>query len=116
MKIKIDFITNSSSASIMLFVESVADDLEEFKKKFNEYMEHYKGRYEEHIVHFWDPNSIEQLTPHLFTVNHHTSMFNYVTDIPHYMQVLTLESLLDPMNLLENYGFKGIKVKVKMDY
>ena len=116
MKIKIDFVTNSSSASIMLFVESVTDDLEDFKEKFNKYMEVYQERYgEEYVVHFWDPARIKKLNSYLFVVEHDTSMYNYVTDIPHYMQVLILESQVEPLDILENYGFKGVKVKVRMD-
>jgi len=115
VKIKIDFITNSSSASIFLLVESITDDLEEFKKKFNEYIDTYKERYKGCIVHFWDPNNIEQQTPHLFIVEHYTSMFNYVTDIPHYMQVLILESMIEPTYLRESFGFNGVKVRVRMD-
>jgi hypothetical protein len=117
MRIKTDFVTNSSSATILLYVESTEENLEVFKEQFNRYIEDYKERYNEEIVHFWDPRSITQLTPHTFEISHYTSMYNDQEDIPHYMRVLLLASLIDVEkgNLIK-YGFKGVNIKVESDY
>ena len=45
MKIKSDFITNSSSASFILFIESTANTLEEFEKGWDEYIKSYCAEY-----------------------------------------------------------------------
>jgi adenylate kinase family enzyme len=41
MKKKFDFITNSSSASFILYVKSTTNDLEEFKILFERYLDHF---------------------------------------------------------------------------
>jgi len=41
LKIKTDFITNSSSASFILFIESTFDTLEEFEESWNKFLKKY---------------------------------------------------------------------------
>jgi hypothetical protein len=41
MKLKMDFITNSSSASFILYVESVVKDISEFEQLWNKYVDYF---------------------------------------------------------------------------
>ena len=41
MKVKLDFITNSSSASFILYVTSTENNLKDFTTKWNDFIEHF---------------------------------------------------------------------------
>ncbi|HQQ39744.1 MAG TPA: hypothetical protein PKY72_05545 [Bacilli bacterium] len=41
MKVKLDFITNSSSASFILYVTSTENNLKDFTTKWNDFVEHF---------------------------------------------------------------------------
>lgn len=45
MKTKLDFITNSSSASFILYVTSEATNLDDFNLKWNDFVNHYINTY-----------------------------------------------------------------------
>lgn len=45
MKAKLDFITNSSSASFILYVTSEATNLDDFNLKWNDFVNHYINTY-----------------------------------------------------------------------
>lgn len=46
MKIKADFVTNSSSASFILFIQSTFDNLEKFKESWDKYLKSYIKEHE----------------------------------------------------------------------
>ena len=45
MKFKIDFVTNSSSASFILYIDSSANNLEEFELSWKKYINYYTDSY-----------------------------------------------------------------------
>jgi hypothetical protein len=115
MKFKTDFVTNSSSASIILIVKSEHKTVEEFREVFNKYIEEYKGGEwgTPHPIHFWDGSKITKKGKDTFQIEDYTSMFNYATDdIPHYMQALCLQWMVDPGDVEMHFGFKGVEIKV----
>src|SRR4030042_2611637 len=119
MKIKLDFVTNSSSASIFLIVKSKHKTVEEFIEEFNKYIEEYKGGWwgTPHTMHFWDGSQMTKTSDGWFQVKDYTSMFNYaVEDIPHYMQTLYLHWLVYPGDVERNHGFKKIRIKVNDEH
>jgi len=118
MKSKLDFVTNSSSASIFLIIKSKHKTVEEFREEFNKYIEEYKaGEWgTSQSMHFWDGCKMTKTSDGWFQVEDYTSMFNYaVDDIPHYMQALYLHWLVDSENVEISHGFKKIRIKVTDD-
>jgi len=116
MKFKLDFVTNSSSASIYLMIKSKYDDIEDFRESFNQYMDEYiRGDWgtPEKITHFWDGIEMEKKGKNTYVVKAWTSMFNYATDdIPHYMQALYLSWIVDQLDIMNRFGFERVKIKV----
>jgi len=117
MKIKRDFVTNSSSASFILFIESTTSDLEEFEELFQKFMQffldHMDGRKD---VHFWNPASIERVDvehagANVFMVKDSISMFNNQYDVPRYMRWLIMEHAI--YGEMPQYGIKTLKLKVE---
>ena len=118
MKCKTDFVTNSSSASIILMIKSDCEDIEKFREIFNKYIEMYKsGTWSSPLpIHFWDGSNIVKIRNE-FQVIEWTSMFNCVMDdVPHYMQTLYLEWSVEPKDIEKQFGFKKIKIKVRDEH
>jgi hypothetical protein len=119
MKNKLDFVTNSSSASICLLIKTSCKNIEDFREKFNEYIEQYKsGEWGSPVpIHFWDGSKVTKTSDGWFQVEDYTSMFNYATDdIPHYMQALYLSWLVDPKNVKIQLGFEKLRIKVNDEH
>ena len=118
MKIKLDFITNSSSAAVCLIIKSDHKTVEEFKEMFNKYIEEYEnGAWGKSMdMHFWDGSAITKVATGVFKVCDWTSMYNYaMCDIPHYMQTLYLNWSVDPTGIDRQFRFKKIKIEVDKD-
>ena len=114
MKNKLDFVTNSSSASIFLIIKSNHKTVEEFREIFNKYIEEYKaGDWgTPQNIHFWDGSRISKTSDGVFQVKDWTSVFNYAADdIPHYMQALYLHWIVDPEDVEKQFGFNRIRIK-----
>ena len=112
VKRKSDFITNSSSASIIMSVYAPScSTLEEFKERFYECIAQgdYKTKWHE-------PESIEQPHDgaHVFLISTHTSMYNGREDIPKYMKIMVIDNALGDLD--DKFGFRDIKIKVRHDY
>ncbi len=90
MKVKGDFVTNSSSASfIMTF--SADMNYEEFAEAFGSFLENFAEQSETNI-RFWDGSNIKQIAPNIFQIEEWTSMYNYLDDIPKYMQWILIDN------------------------
>ena len=124
MKIKHDFVTNSSSASYLLYIDSNTNDLEEFTEQFEKYLKEIRSEYdwdswdssadEYEQPKFYQPKGIENVGGTVFLVTEWTSMYNYTNDIPTYMAALLVKSF--DAGELERWGFKGVKFKIVNDY
>jgi len=117
MKIKIDYVTNSSSASFLLYIESTARDEEEFIESFNKFLEDYneENRWKKNHrnVSFINPKEIRQISSGVFIVEDWITMYNDYDDIPNYIKYLILRHIID--NNLIQYGIKDLKFEIKGD-
>lgn len=117
MKLKNDFITNSSSASFILKVKTEGEmNLEEFKTLFNECIEAIK-KSEIIKVRFWNGSDItgDENDSSIFYIEDWISMYNGHTDIPGYMKLLCVESLHEG-SWLEKYCFKVVSLRTIDDH
>jgi len=104
MKCKYDFITNSSSASFILYIESTINDIDDFKKEFNNHVMYESGRFgagaNYHVLENRNFNSdgdfkfpkISQLSNNTFKVEAITCMFNGFEDLPSYIIDLLIKN------------------------
>ena len=118
MKLKADFVTNSSSASFVLYIASTCKGLDSFRDSFNRYLEEYLSRYDCSKVHrstlrFYNPQSIEEIEDGIFKIIEGTSMYNTYEDIPHYMRTILLDSKIRKSSeMLDLFGFKTIWMEI----
>ena len=116
MKFKTDFVTNSSSASFILYFASTDKNLDSFQDSFNRYLEEYLRQYkyneESSILRFYNPQTIEEKEEGIFKITESTSMYNNYEDIPHYMRTVLLDSKIRQKELLETFGFKSIWIEI----
>lgn len=91
MKKKTGFITNSSSVSFILYVESDEGDLSVFEKKLKEYIEH-ENKYEYGAGTRHSRASIRQISSSTYKVEEYTHMFNGFEDVPSYMIDLIIKA------------------------
>ena len=97
MKIKADFVTNSSSANFYLYLEMNEDfTLDAFFDLFGEYMNHMMQvhGYRDDFKHmrFFQP-TIVQLTDRSFRLEDSTSMYNDYDNVPYYMRHIVMEHI-----------------------
>jgi len=116
MKLKSDFITNSSSASfIMSFKTKDNINHDEFRTLFNKYLESYK-RQHPNKLRFWDASIISKGTDDkgdlIYTVEDGTTMYNDMHDIPEYMRLLMIESYVNEYD----WGFQVVGFKVEDEH
>jgi len=116
MKIKTDYVTNSSSASFIMVIMSTDKNLDSFQTNLNRYLERYLEtyRYAEKLptLRFYNPRKVEEKRKGMFEITESISMFNTYDDIPHYMRELIIDSKVRPKRLLELFGFKSISFKI----
>jgi hypothetical protein len=119
MKAKADFITNSSSASFVLKVETIEDtSIEEFKNQFGKFIEWFKTNDDWHgfteNIRFWNGSDIKEgEKPNTFIIEEWTSMYNGYEDIPDYMKYLTLDTFVSEYQ--NGYGFKIVGIEIQHD-
>lgn len=117
MKIKTDYVTNSSSASYLLYIKSEYDDLEDFKKSFNKYMDDYikYNHSDEDPPRFFNPRDVSQISSNTFLIVDWNSMYNDFHDVPRYMLDLILNFVVEKETLRSNYKFKSFTFRVVGD-
>jgi hypothetical protein len=99
MKVKGDFVTNSSSASFILTLRphDGTMGLDEFTNLFNKFLDNYKER-NPNGLRYWDGTNIDEVQidvgPNLFTVQEWVSMYNGEEDVPDYMKELMVNSFI----------------------
>lgn len=111
MKIKGDFVTNSSSANFILFIKSTADNLDDFQKSWNQYIEDISK------INMWvyEKMNISKVNKHIYQIENSTSMLNCLfTDLPKWMTYLIILHNIKSRKLLE-YGFKDVRLYVETD-
>ena len=117
MKIKGDFVTNSSSASFILTLRphDGTIKLDEFTNLFNKFLDDYKFRHPSRL-RYWDATNIDEVQvdvgPNLFTINEWTSMYNGEEDVPDYMKELMSNSFIKN----PDFGFVVSGFQVENDY
>lgn len=116
MKIKIDYVTNSSSASYMLYIESEDDNLESFKDSLSKWIDNWTNyNSKERVARFYNPSDVEQISSNTFLITDWTSMHNDFGDIPKYMHDLIFSMVVEKDFMKQHYGFKGFNFKVDSD-
>ena len=114
MKIKNDFVTNSSSASFIMIFEASFESVEYFKDAFNDFLNYYKRRTGDEL-RFWDGSNITEISDGVFQVTDWTSMYNDACDIPKYMQYIIVDNVASKHSDLECRGIKFKSFDIKED-
>jgi len=114
MKIKLDYITNSSSASFYLYFTYKNDDLVEFKESLNSIFKSVIDEDPDVIIRFYNPREVvNRLSKNVFYIIDGTSMFNDSTSIPKYMQRILVNSFIP--EYLKKFGISKIEFEIKHD-
>lgn len=111
MKIKGDFVTNSSSANFILFIESTVDNLDDFQKSWDQYIEDLSKI----NILVSEKMNIREVNKHVYQIESSTFMLNcLLTDVPKWMRYLIILHNIKSRKLLE-YGFKDVRLYVETD-
>lgn len=127
MKLKYDFVTNSSSASFVLYIETMEPDIESFEQSLRKLIEYYRTEelpylnvgheckdnmltYEEdelkNIM-----NSVVQVTKHVYSVEVFTVILNsLLMDTPNLFKWMVLESMT--VGLFNRFGINDVRLKI----
>ncbi len=103
MKIKSDFVTNSSSASFIMYFKpkNPHTSLEEFTTSFNDYLRYFQK--ENGDLRYWNGSDIKvdkKDGEEVFSITELTSMYNGKEDVPLYMRELMQEYFLHEYSYL----------------
>jgi hypothetical protein len=110
MKIKEDFVTNSSSASFIMTFAAGGKDFNEFQDTMNSFLEMYKDNTRKEL-RFWDGSNIEEVAPGVFQIEEWTSMYNDIDDIPDYMKYIIIDKAVESREL-GAYGITMTNFKI----
>ena len=113
MKIKTDFVTNSSSSSFVIIAKSDTDDPEVFIQKFNQYLQdhiednNWKDDFEPPPLLTLD--RIKKLGPNQFHIEDYVPFYSSEDDTPQYIVDLLKADHRD----LSKYGLKHVSLETK---
>lgn len=110
MKIKTDFVTNSSSASFIMYFVTNDRTVDEFTKRVSKFLNYYS--YEDNPK--FNESMVKMITEGVFTINNYVGMYNFVDDIPSHMKTILLEKSINPERILQ-FGFKDIVFSIEED-
>lgn len=114
MKVRMDFVTNSSSASMYLYIRSSHKTLKEFSNALNIIFES-DVRLRDSVT-FLNPKNVTEFVPGVYRLEEHISMYNYFEDLPWYFQWIVWKCLTEKAEM-QVYGIDEIvKVEIKFDY
>ena len=112
MKVKLDHVTNSSSASFYLFIttqDTNLDDLDDFIERMERLTSNIS--YKEMSFH---KDDITQVSQHVFKLEGHTSMYNNCEDMPLWFRSILLEWYIHKSTLFDA-GIEDIYFESKMN-
>ena len=116
MKIKTDFVTNSSSTSFIVSMQSDLVDKVEFVKKLNECFEEIgqKSGWQEDPdpKPSIDVDDVEKVSSNLFVMEGDVPYFSSYDDLPKHIRNLVLDYMTDH-NSLTKFGIKKLEFEIK---
>lgn len=110
MKVKTDFVTNSSSASFIMTFVAADKTVDEFQDAMNSFLEVYKNQTRSEL-RYWDGSNIEEIAPGIFQIEEWTSMYNYIDDIPGYMKYIMVDHVVKSHELA-SHGIEMTNFKI----
>ena len=116
MKIKTDFVTNSSSTCFIISMESDLVDKVEFVKKLNDCFEEIgqKNGWQEgpDPKLSVDVDDVEKVSSNLFVMEGDVPYFSSYDDLPKHIRNLVLDYMTDH-NSLTKFGIKKLEFEIK---
>ena len=115
MKIKTDFVTNSSSTAFIITIESDLSDRLQLLNNLNERFEQL-SREDAHSGESDSPplidiNSLQQISDNIFALEGVVPYFSGYDDLPKHIRDLVLDHVNDPESL-NKYGIKTLNFKI----
>lgn len=108
MKIKSDFVTNSSSASFMLYLTTPDTDINNFKTRLKNVMDEISY----HIP--TEEMNIKKIGNNVFMVHTFTCMYNNVEDIPEWVRTLFITWKVSKPSILK-HGILSLYLEIEED-
>lgn len=116
MKIKTDFVTNSSSTSFILTMKSDVLEKVEFVKRLNECFADLENRdgWQEDVdpPHSVDVDDVEMVAPDIFILEGGVPYFSSYDDLPKHIRNLILDYANDN-NSLAQFGITNLEFEIK---
>jgi hypothetical protein len=117
MKIKSDFVTNSSSTSFIISCEAGVSKKDDFIDKFNSFLKDYikERTWDEEFQepHMLTSDMVTLNDSGVFTITDFAPIYNSEQDIPQYIKELFLNKDSDAYKSLSRAGIKLINVDIK---
>ena len=115
MKIKNDFVTNSSSTSFIITIESDKSERQQLLNELNERFEELCGRDvqdgQSDQPPSFDINSLRQISDNMFALEGVVPYFSGYDDLPKHIRDLVLDHVNNPEGL-NKHGIKTLDFKI----